>query len=130
MKKLLVILPAIIGLTLIGFTGCAKKDGVDTSKAESAFQTAGEAEKGELEKAISALKAGDYPGAAANLQKLAASAKLTPEQKTVLEDLIKQVQTKLSDAGSKAADDASKAAKKAGEGASKAVDDMTKSLKK
>ena len=128
MKKLLFTLIALTGLALFGLTGCSKSGaGIDTSKVESAFQAVSQADKAELQNALTAIKSGDYAGALASLKKAAATAKLTPEQQQSLKDLVVQVQSKLTDGAKKAVDDASKAVK---EGAEKAASDVQKAFNK
>jgi hypothetical protein len=127
MKKLLVVLTATLGFALFGLTGCSKNGGVDTAKVESTFQTAGQVDKAEVDKAVTCIKAGDYSGGLASLQKAAANVKLTPEQQQALKDLISQVQTKIADSAKQAVDDATKAVK---DGGSKAADDLKKAVGK
>lgn len=129
MRKVIVSLATLLGITLLAVTGCSKPQGVDTAKAESAFQSASGSEKSNFDQAVSAAKAGDYAGAVAALQKVAASAKLTPEQKVALEDLMTQVKAKVSEMAGKAADTAGKAVEDASKSATKAADDMQKKLK-
>ena len=127
MKKLLLAITLIAGVALLSLTGCSQGGGLDTAKVQSAFQTASAVDKAEVEKAISAVKASDYSGALASLQKAAASVTLTPEQKSAIDDLIGQVKTKLGGAAQKAVEDSSKAAK---EGADKAAGDLQKAVGK
>ncbi len=101
------------------FSGCAKKSEVDTTKMEQSFASAEPASKSESDKAVASIKAGDYQGAIASLQKLASQAKLTDEQKNAVKDVIDQVQAKLKDAMK----DATKAT-------DKAMDDLKKSMPK
>ena len=101
------------------FAGCGKKEGLDTSKVEKSFSAAEPAAKAEVEKIVAAVKSSDYAGAVASLQKLASNAKITPDQKQTLNDLLAQVQTALGDAAKKAAGEATKA-----------VDNLQKSLTK
>ncbi len=100
----------------IAVVGCAKK-GVDTSKVESSFATADPATKGDVSKAVDAAKAGDYSSSLTYLQKVAAKAKLTPDQQQAVNDLIAQIQKQITATANKAAGDAQKA-----------VGDATKSL--
>jgi hypothetical protein len=129
MKKLLVVFAAVVGFAVIGLVGCSKSGGggVDTAKVESAFQAVAQADKAEVEKALTCVKSGDYSGALASLQKAAANVKLTPEQQQSLKDLVSQIQTKVADTAKQAVDDTTKAAK---EGASKAADDLKKAVGK
>jgi hypothetical protein len=128
MKQILFTLVALAGLALFGLTGCSKSGGgIDTSKVESAFQTVSQADKAELQNALTAIKSGDYAGALASLQKAAANVKLTPEQQQSLKDLVAQVQSKLTEGAKKVVDDAAKAVK---EGAEKAASDAQKAINK
>ena len=99
-------------------TGCSGS-GVDTSKVQSAFSSAPAVDKADVDAAVSAVKAGNYSGALASLQKAAANAKLTADQKAAIQDLISQIQAKLADA-----------AKQAGDAANKTAGDLQKSLGK
>jgi len=98
--------------------GC-KKSGVDTSGLEKSFKSAEPASQSSADKVVSAVKAGDYAGATAELKTLAEQAKLTPEQQQAIKDVTAQLQQMIADA-----------AKKAGEKANEAVGDLQKSLKK
>jgi len=100
-------------------SGCASKSSVDTAPLEKSFASAEPASKTVADKAVSAIKAGDYPGATAELQKLAAQAKLTPEQQQAVKDTLAALQKQLSDVAAKATKDAGKA-----------VGDLQKSLPK
>jgi len=134
MKKLLFAITAIVGLGLLGLTGCKKEGGIDTSKIESAFQAAAAADKAEVDNAITALKAGEFSSALASLQKAAANVNLTPEQKSAISDLINEVKAKVGAAAKQVVDDASKAAEGASkavqEGAGKAASDLQKAVGK
>ena len=63
MKKLAFVTTLILGIGLLGLVGCSKPAGIDISKLESAFQTASAVDKAEVDKAITAVKAGDFSGA-------------------------------------------------------------------
>ena len=91
-------------------SGCASKSSVDTAPLEKSFASAEPANKTVADKAVSAIKGGDYPGATAELQKLAAQAKLTPEQQQAVKDTLAALQKQLSDVAAKATKDAGKAA--------------------
>jgi hypothetical protein len=97
---------AIVALSLV--IGCAKKSEVDTSKLESSFASAEPADKTEMDKAVSSIKAGDFSSGLASLQKLSSQAKLTPEQQQAVQDVIAQVQKQLGDLAQKAGDEAQK----------------------
>jgi hypothetical protein len=114
------------------FTGCSKPDAIDTRPVTQAFASAESAIKTDLDAAVTAVKAGDYAGAAAKLQSLAANVKVTPEQKQALQGLVAQVQAKLSATAQQAVDQASKvatnAAKSAGDAATKVLQDTSKKV--
>lgn len=108
MKHLASIVVVALAATIV-FTGCAKK-GVDTGKLESSFKSAEPATQSSVDKAVSAIKAGNYSEALATLQSVAAKAKLTPEQQQAIKDVIAQVQKQMADAANKAAGDMQKSA--------------------
>jgi outer membrane protein assembly factor BamD (BamD/ComL family) len=88
--------------------GCAKKSSVDTGKLESSFQSAEPANKGAADNAMAAIKAGNYQQALTDLQQLAKKAKLTPEQRQAIKDVIAQVQKQASELANKATGDLQK----------------------
>ncbi len=112
------ILSAIIAASL-AIVGCSKKSAVDTAPLEQSFKSADPAAQSSAEKAVTAIKSADFAGALTELQSLAKNAKLTPEQRRDVEDLVAQVQKALTETASKAAGEASKS-----------LDDMKKSLPK
>ena len=89
--------------------GCGKS-GVNTSKLESSFQSSEPAQKSTVDQAVDSIKVGNYQQAMASLQKVAAQAKLTPEQQQAINDVIAQIQKQLTATANKAARDAQKAA--------------------
>ena len=113
--------------------GCAKKDGNNTAKLDAAFQSASTDLQALYNEAVVAIQSADYPAALNLLNKLAAHAQLTPEQKQAVLDMIEQVKkvggAALSGA-TQAADKAAQDAGKAAEGATKALDDAKKLLPK
>ena len=117
MKLNQLILVAIMTVA-VDLVGC-KKSGVDTSNLESSFKSAEPASQSSADKAVSAIKAGDYAGAMTELKSLGEKAKLTPEQQQAIKDMVAQLQQMVAGA-----------AKQAGENASKAAGDMQKSLPK
>jgi hypothetical protein len=106
MKRLTSILVIALAAT-IAFTGCAKK-GVDTGKLESSFKSAEPATQSSVDKAVSAIKAGNYSDALVTLQGVAAKAKLTPEQQQAIKDVVAQIQKQMAEAANKAAGDLQK----------------------
>ncbi len=131
MKHLLIFsLAAIAGFALFGLAGCSKGGGsIDTSKVESAFQSVPPVDKTEVQNAISELKAKNYPGALASLQKVAAGVNLTPEQKDAVKDLISQVQTKGLGLGEKAMAGGGDLTNQVEQGAGKVAEDLQKAVK-
>ena len=114
---------AVVALA-VAVVGCNKSDssggmGVDASGLQKSFASAEGPIKAAAEKAVAAVKSGDYSGAMAELQKLASDVKITPEQKQAVADLVEKVTSALAGAASKAA-----------EGAGKAAGDLQKSLPK
>jgi len=93
-------------LALILATGCSRSHGVNTGALASSFKTAEPTLKAEADKAIAAIKAGNFTEAIAELQRLAKRAKLTAEQQQIIKDTIAQVQKQMEAAASKAAADA------------------------
>jgi hypothetical protein len=102
------ILAGIIAGTL-ALAGCAKQLGVDPAPIEKSFASAEAAAKVSADKAVTAIKAGDYAGAMTELKTLAGNAKLTPEQQQAIKDVMAQVQQAVADAAAKVKGDASKA---------------------
>lgn len=110
MKPLMQLGSLIVTLALV-LSGCEKGDsGIDTSKLQSAFSSTTAPAKAEIDKAITAIKAGEYSQALSSLGAAAKEAKLTPEQKDAIKDVLAQVQTKLKGAVQQGADQAQKAA--------------------
>ena len=109
MKIMQWILTATAAASLI-LTGCSKKSSVDTAPLEKSFSSAESTNKSSADKAVSAIKSGDYSGAMAELKTLTSRAKLTPEQQQAVKDTLAQVQQQLTDAASKVGKEAEKAA--------------------
>jgi len=121
MKKIIHIITITLAAFSLTFTACSKKSevSVDTGKLEANFKTADDTTKSAVNEAVAAVKNADYAGALAKLQTVASDAKLTPEQKAAINDVIDQVKTALGGAADKAV-----------EGANKAAGDLQKSLGK
>ncbi len=116
-SKLIVLAMIAVGLT---FAGCSKnQSSVDTAPVEKSFSSAEPTTKTTADKAVSAIKAGDYTTALSELKTLAGNAKLTPEQQQAIKDVMAQVQKAITE----------KATQAQGE-AGKAVDNLQKSLPK
>ena len=107
MKQCVWRLRLLLAVTLL-FVGCSKTSSVDTGKLESSFQAA-DPNKSEADKAVAAIKAGNYSQALTELQQLAKKAKLTPEQQQAIKDVIAPVQKQMSEMATKAGGDAQKA---------------------
>jgi hypothetical protein len=116
MKSYILIL---VAFALCVASGCAKKEQVDTVKLEASFNTAEPSTKGEVDKAVAAIKQQDWAGATASLQRLGADAKLTEDQKKAVKDTLEDVGKVIKDTAQKAVD-----------GAGKALEDAQKSLGK
>jgi hypothetical protein len=101
---------AALAAVILTLPACSKKSSVDTAPLEKSFASAEPATKSTADTAVSELKAGNYAGAMAELQKLAAQVKLTPEQQQAVKDVLAQVQQKLADSTAKVGKDAEKAA--------------------
>jgi outer membrane protein assembly factor BamD (BamD/ComL family) len=99
--------------------GCGKPSSVDTSALEKSFKSAEATLQTSADKALAALKARDYTGAMAELKALASNAKVTPEQKQAIKDVMAQVEKLVADATAKAKNEAGKA-----------MEDLKKSLPK
>lgn len=96
--------------SVLALTACSKSGGsVDASSVEKSFSSAEPTLKAAAEKAVTAIKGGDFAGATAELQKLAANVKLTDEQKKSIGDVLAQVQKAVAEMGAKAAGEAGKA---------------------
>jgi len=117
--KLMNWMMSALAVTVLLSAGCSKKSSVDTAPLEKSFATAEPSDKASANKAVSDIKSGNYSGAMAELQKLGAQAKLTPEQKQAVKDVVAQVQQQLADA-----------VKQVGQEADKAGRDLQKSLPK
>lgn len=118
MKRCKWLLIIATGATL-AMLGCSKQSSVDTGPLQSSFKSAEPAAQTSADKAIAAIKAGDYSGALAEMKTLAGNAKLTPEQQQAVSDVVAQVEKAVADAAAKAKGEATKAA-----------DDLKKSLPK
>jgi hypothetical protein len=93
MKKLLLPLLLLAGLMAWGATGCSNKE-IDTAKLQSAFQSATPEVRPWLDQGIAAIKAGKFAEALPALQHVAYAAKMSQEQRLILEDAIKKVKAK------------------------------------
>jgi outer membrane protein TolC len=122
--KTLYLLAALVGLALIGLTGCGdKKANVNTAKLESSFSSSEATLKAEVQKAVDLIKAQDLANAVVQLQKTYARAKLTQEQKDAIKEMIETLQNQIA-AG------ANKSVEKAAGQTTKALEDLQKAGKK
>jgi Tfp pilus assembly protein PilF len=92
MKRLGFTLMVITAVALVGAVGCGQNRAVDTDRVEQSFQNAPDDDREAVRKAIAAVKAGDYAGALAAVEKVPDSPKLTPAQQESLRDLMIQLQ--------------------------------------
>jgi hypothetical protein len=93
MKKLLLQFVLLASLMAWGATGCAKQE-IDIAKLQSTFQEVTPDVRPFLDQGVAAMKAGKFAEALPALQHLAYAAKMTQEQRQVLEDTIKKVKAK------------------------------------
>lgn len=96
-------------LALYAGMGCAKKGQVDTVKLEASFSTAEASKKSEVDKVVASVKSQDWAGATAALERLAADAKLTEEQKQAVKNTLAQVSSAVKEAVGKAGAEVNKA---------------------
>ncbi|MGA2221218.1 MAG: hypothetical protein ABSH21_05455 [Verrucomicrobiia bacterium] len=108
MKRFAPLLSGLMVVTLL-FIGCSRKSSVHTGRLESSFQSPESVHKNEADKAVAAIKAGNYSEALTQLQQLARKAKLTAEQQQAIKDVIAQLQKQMTDMANKSASDAGKA---------------------
>jgi hypothetical protein len=106
MKTFVSILSALVFCVA---AGCAKKGQVDTVKLEASFSTAEPSKKSEVDKVVASVKSQDWAGASASLQRLAADAKLTEEQKKAVKDTLDQIGNAMKEAVGKAGAEVNKA---------------------
>ncbi len=105
---------------LLALVACNKNTPtVDPAPIQKSFASSEPSTKTSADKAVNAIKAGDYAGALAELKTLAGNARLTPEQQQAIKDVMAQVQSALTAGVDKAKTDASKT-----------VDDLKKSMQK
>jgi outer membrane protein assembly factor BamD (BamD/ComL family) len=109
MKRFVWVMAAVVVAGAV-FMGCGKKEKVDTSKLEKSFEASEPAQRSAADRAVAAIKAGNYSQAMTELQKLAAQAKLTPEQQQAVKDVMARVQKEMTAVAEKAAKEAEKTA--------------------
>lgn len=98
---------------------CDSGEKIDTSKLEKSFSSGQPAAKSAVDEVKAAVSAKNYAKAGAALQRLAAGANLTPDQKQAIADVSDQVRKMVSEKAKEAA--------KEGE---RALGDVQKSLSK
>ena len=97
---------ALILAAGLGLAGCGKSNpgpapaqtvgpgGAEAAKVEKAFASADPSLRFPVDDALRIVKAGAYADALPALRKLAGNARLTPEQKQALQELIQKLETK------------------------------------
>jgi hypothetical protein len=93
MKRMLLRLMLLAGLMAWGATGCSNQE-IDTAKLQSAFQSAPPEVRAYLDKGVAAIQAGKFTEALPALQHAAYAAKMSQEQRLILNDAIKKVKAK------------------------------------
>jgi phage gp36-like protein len=93
MKKLLLQLMLLAGLMAWGATGCSNQE-IDTAKLQTAFQSATPEVRAYLDQGVAAIKAGKFTEALPALQHAAYAAKMSEEQRLILNDAIRKVKAK------------------------------------
>ncbi len=106
--KLYIGILTLVTAAALALVGCSGSSKVDTSALQKSFAPAESTLKSSADKAITCVKNADYKGALDELQKLAANAKLTDDQKKAITDVMAQVQKVISETATKAAGEASK----------------------
>lgn len=134
-KRLMIASSALLGMVLLAGSGCSKDNGgIDTSRVEAAFQhtdsTTQSNQHTNIDNALAEIRSRNYSGALASLQKAGATLKLTPEQKSAIDDLMNQIQVKASEALKTASKSAGDVINNAANGASQKLDQLQQKLKK
>ena len=93
MKKFLPKLMLLAALMAWGAVGCSNRE-IDTAKLQSAFQSAPPEVRAYLDKGVAAIQAGKFTEALPALQHAAYAAKMSQEQRLILNDAIKKVKAK------------------------------------
>ncbi len=89
---------ALILALVVGFVGCSSKKGeVDTAKLQKSFANSDQKVNSTVQQAVIAIQSDDYAGAITQLKKVAAEAKLTPEQQQVIKDTLDQLSKKVAE---------------------------------
>ena len=93
MKKLLLQFLLLAGLMAWGATGCSNQE-IDTAKLQTAFQSAAPDARTYLDQGVAAIHTGKFSEALPALQHVAYAAKMSQEQRLLLEDAIKKVKAR------------------------------------
>jgi lysophospholipase L1-like esterase len=99
--KYLAPVASLVFLVLLALPGCGETKTtpatatIDTAKLQTSFETAPAETKAPVTKAIEAVKAGNFQAALTELTPLVTNLKLTPEQKTAVQDMITKVKEKI-----------------------------------
>jgi hypothetical protein len=93
MKKRLMLLTAMVGLTLMMATGCSNK-GIDTGKVRTALASLTGEAKQNLDLGLKAIDDGNFAAAVRPLKTIAYKTKLEKEQRDILEDTITKAEAK------------------------------------
>jgi outer membrane protein assembly factor BamD (BamD/ComL family) len=101
MKRALLLLLSGWMLASLTLCGCGRHK-VSTSALEDNFQSAEPAAQDLANHAIAAIKAGNYPEALDNLQKLANKAKMNPDQRQAILDTLAAVQYQMTNTANEA----------------------------
>lgn len=128
----------LVAATALAVTGCNKQGAtgsntsstpaasVDTSKLQTAFESAEPAVKSAVDTAVTAIKKADYSDAVTQLQSLTSKFQLTDAQQTAVKDTIASVQKVIADMANKAANQAGNAAADATKAANNAAGALPK----
>jgi hypothetical protein len=93
MKKRLIHIVAMTALALLVSLGCSNKK-IDTAKVRAAFQSLTGEDKQYLDQGLAAIDQSNYVGAIRPLKKVAYTAKMDINQRTLLEDTIAKVEAR------------------------------------
>jgi hypothetical protein len=88
---------------MLGMAGLAQKRTVDTSALERHFSAAEPSTRISADQAVLLIKVADYPRALAQLKKLTADRRITPEQRHALREILAKVERSCTRATGKAA---------------------------
>ncbi len=96
---------ALLLALVVGFVGCSSKKGeVDTAKLQKSFANSDQKVNSSVNQAVVDIQSEKYAEAITQLKKVAAEAKLTPEQEQVIKDTLEQLSKKVAEAAKGAVD--------------------------